>query len=420
MDIVYVKIDDLKFAEYNPRTLSDKQFEDIKKSLQEFGFVDPIIVNKNQNRFNIIIGGHQRVKVARALKHESVPVFYVDLPKTKEKELNIRLNKNTGQWDWKLLKDEFELDDLLDWGFDDDEFNFDDDEDVEHGETQGDDNVTASDKNNIITKKGDVWELGKHRLLCGDSTISDDVDKLLNNNNPILMVTDPPYGVNYDPEWRDGYDLGVGERSKGKVQNDDKVNWIDAYSLFKGNVTYVWHAGKYCLEVAQDLKDCGFDIINQLIWVKQHFVLSRGDYHWQHEPCFYAVKKGCNHNWQGARDQATTWQIKNNNSFGNPDKEKTVGHGTQKPLECMLRPILNNSLKGQSVYDPFLGSGTTVIACEKSNRICFGMEIDEYYCDMIIKRYIDFCKINEREVSVKLNGENFDVSKFESKNENAL
>lgn len=240
----------------------------------------------------------------------------------------------------------------------------------------------------VVSKLGDVWILGQHRLKCGDSTNENDVSSLLQNVKPNLMVTDPPYGVNYDPAWREGADLGVGKRSKGKVLNDDKADWTEAWALFPGNIAYIWHGGLHSSTVAKSLKDNGFKLRAQIIWVKQHFVLSRGDYHWQHEPCWYAVKhKG---EWAGDKKQTTVWEIKNNNSFGNSKKEETVGHGTQKPIECMKRPILNNSSEGQVVYDPFLGSGATIIAAEMVNRICYGLELSPQYCDMIIKRWQNF------------------------------
>ena len=220
--------------------------------------------------------------------------------------------------------------------------------------------------------------------MCGDSTNPQHVDKLLNGANPILMVTDPLYGVNYKPEWREEVDKGA--RNTGKVLNDDRYDWSEAYSLFTGDIAYVWHSALYTHKFAQNLADNGFDLVSLIIWNKQHFVLSRGDYHNKHEPLWYAVRKGQKHNWQGRRDQTTVWDIDNNN-YGAKAKEEQTGHGTQKPLECMLRPILNNSKKGQSVYDPFGGSGTTLIACEKSERNCYMMELSPAYVDIIINRW---------------------------------
>jgi DNA modification methylase len=234
------------------------------------------------------------------------------------------------------------------------------------------------------SKLGDIYMLGSHHLMCGDSTNPQHVEKLMDGAKPILMVTDPPYGVNYEPEWRN--EVGKGGRNTGKVLNDDRYDWSDTYSLFTGDVAYVWHSTKYTHKFAENLENCGFDLVNLVIWKKQHLVLSRGDYHYQHEPLWYGVRKGKKHNWQGKRDQTTVWDIDNNN-YGAKTKEEQTGHGTQKPIECMLRPILNNSAQGESVYDPFGGSGTTLIACERSKRNCYMMELSPAYVDVIIKRW---------------------------------
>jgi len=235
------------------------------------------------------------------------------------------------------------------------------------------------------SKLGDIYVLGSHRLMCGDSTNPQHVEKLMDGASPILMVTDPPYGVNYKPEWRK--EVGTGARNTGKVLNADRYDWSEAYSLFTGDIAYIWHSSKYIHKFAENIENCGFDLVSLIIWNKPHFVISRGDYHNQHEPLWYGIRKGKNHNWQGRHDQSTVWEIKNNSPFGNNNTEERWGHGTQKPLECMLRPILNNSAQGQSVYDPFGGSGATLIACERSKRNCYMMELSPAYVDVIIKRW---------------------------------
>ena len=235
--------------------------------------------------------------------------------------------------------------------------------------------------------------------MCGDSTSPKCVAELLSGDVPHLMVTDPPYGVNYDPGWRDDYGPSAsfadklppnsfGTRARGKVVNDDRVDWADAFRQFPGDVAYVWHAGVFASHVADSLKTVGFDIRSQIIWVKQHFVFSRGDYHWQHEPCWYAVRKGKTGHYCGDRKQTTVLDIANNNPMGG-EKEEQTGHGTQKPVECMRRPIQNNSTPGESVYDPFLGSGTTMVAAEQTGRICYGMELEPKYVAIILQRMSD-------------------------------
>ncbi len=194
------------------------------------------------------------------------------------------------------------------------------------------------------------------------------------------MVTDPPYGVEYDPSWRNAAGAAKTKRT-GKVLNDDRADWREAWTLFPGDVAYVWHGALHAATVAESLTAAGFAIRSQIIWAKDRLVLSRGDYHWQHEPCWYAVRaKGKGH-WAGDRKQTTLWQI------ANRDQDAETVHGTQKPAECMRRPILNNSSPGQAVYEPFMGSGTTLIAAETTGRVCFGVELNPAYVDVAIERW---------------------------------
>ena len=377
----------------NSRTHSKDQIAKIASSIKEFGFNDPIAIDKS----NSIISGHGRLEAAKLLGLLEVPVIHIGhLSKAQQKAYIIAHNRIAldAGWDNDLLQVELQelkdLDfDLLNTGFNDKEFEALLNPEITNKGLKDDDDVPVVDHYPSVVR-GDIWILGNHRLRCGDSTNAIDVQELGKEFKPNLMITDPPYGVNYDPEWREESQLGRGDKSRGKVENDDRHDWTDTYSLFGGNIAYIWHAGIYAGETASQIKACNFEIVSQIIWVKQHFALSRGDYHWQHEPCWYAVKKGAKHDWQGARDQHTTWEINNNNSFGNANKEKTWGHGTQKPLECMARPILNNSKANDYIYDPFGGSGTTLIACEKHNRKCLMMEISPLYCEVIIKRWQDF------------------------------
>jgi DNA modification methylase len=186
------------------------------------------------------------------------------------------------------------------------------------------------------------------------------------------------------PDW--------GHRAQvGRIPNDDRADWTAAYRLFPGDVVYVWHAGLHAAAVASGLQGLGFEIRSQIIWCKPHFVLSRGSYHWQHEPCWYAVRKGQRSNWRGDRTQSTVWQVPNLNPFGGGNPEETAtGHGAQKPIELVRRPILNHTDRGEVIYDPFLGSGTTMIAAEITGRICYGLEIDARYVDVIVRRWQQF------------------------------
>ena len=230
-----------------------------------------------------------------------------------------------------------------------------------------------------VSQRGDVWVLGRHRLMCGDSQDKADVERLLGGAAPRLMVTDPPYGVSYDPEWRDmlGYHAGM---ARGVVTGDDKAAWQQAYELFPGDVAYVWMASLSINESYVELAACSFEARALIIWNKSCLVPSRGHYHWKHEACWYAVRKGASAHWQGDRKQSTVWDI------SRPQKSET-GHSTQKPVECMERPIRNHE---GDVYDPFVGSGTTLIAAERQGRNCYAMEVEPGYVDVSVKRWEDY------------------------------
>ena len=232
-----------------------------------------------------------------------------------------------------------------------------------------------------ISRPGDIWVLGPHRVCCGDSTDAAAVSAVLAGAVPQLMVTDPPYGVEYDPEWRHRIGVNKSDR-RGKIANDDRADWTAAWGLFPGEVAYGWHGALHATTVAESLTTAGFTIRSQIIWAKERLVMSRGDYHWQHEPCWYAVRK--RGGWTGDRKQTTLWSIV---SAGQDTETK---HATQKPVECMRRPMLNNSSPGQAIYEPFLGSGTTLIAAQSSGRICLAIEIDPLFVDLAIRRWQAF------------------------------
>lgn len=395
----------LKAHEKNPRQISKDQMGHLEGLIDKFGMIDKPIVNLDFT----IIGGHQRIKVLKRKKVKSVECWIPDRQLEQEEvdHLCIGLNLNRGDWDFDILANLWDPVDLLNWGFSSEQLLDCKIEDL--GSTEEDEDVLEPCKDeDAITKLGDIYELGNHRLICGDSTMPDVVEKVLGGHEPVLMVTDPPYGVNYDPSWRkDIKDKhGVAAKALGKVQNDGQVNWALAWHLFPGSVAYVWHAGKFCSEVQKSLEEAEYEMINQIIWVKQHFALSRGDYHWQHEPCWYAVKKGQQHNWQGSRKEATVWEIANLNAFGqSKGEDERTAHSTQKPLECMAKPMRNNSQKGDHVYDPFLGSGTTLIAAEQIDRKCLGIELSPAYCDIIVRRWVKERQKKGKDATVKRNSE---------------
>lgn len=231
------------------------------------------------------------------------------------------------------------------------------------------------------TSPGDLIELGRHRLLCGDATSEADVTRLLDGDAPRLTVTDPPYGVEYDPAWRNDAaakgKLAYAVRRVGEVPNDERVDWSDALRLCPGPVLYCWHAGRHASSTQAALEAAGFGVRAQIVWVKAHFPIGRGNYHWRHEPCWYAIRAGATAGWIGDRRQTTVWEA-------TLDENAPGGHSTQKPVELMARSIRNHQ---GDVYDPFAGSGSTLIAADRLGRRCYAMEIEPSYCDVIVQRW---------------------------------
>ena len=369
----------------NSRTHSDEQVEQVAASIKEFGFTNPILAKSD----GTIAAGHARLAAARLLNLPSAPVIVID-DWTDEQFRAYVLADNQlallADWDEKILADELralaaENYDLGVIGFSDEELAALMASAMLEGLTDPD--AVPEAPINPVTVQGDTWLLGKHRLRCGDSTSATDVEGLLAGVKPHLMVTDPPYGVNYDPKWR--FEAGVSKNTlkMGAVLNDDKADWREAWALFPGDVAYVWHAGLFAGVVAESLEACEFKLRSQIIWSKDRFALSRGDYHWQHEPCWYAVREKATGHWASDRKQATVWAIKAREDGG-------FGHGTQKPVQCMKRPIENNSSPGQAVYEPFSGSGTTIIAAEMTGRIAYAMELSPVYVDVAVKRWQEF------------------------------
>ena len=368
----------------NSRTHSEAQISQIAASIREWGWTTPVLIDEAE----MIIAGHGRVLAARKLGLKEIPVMVATGWTEAQKKAYVladnQLALNAG-WDMDLLK--VEMQELEGLNFDLDLIGFDEKtlagllNDPTEGETDPDD--TPEPPVDPVSVLGDVWILGKHRIICGSSTDAHTVETLLNGVKPHLMVTDPPYGVEYDPEWRERAGLNGPKAAKGKVLNDDNADWREAWALFPGDVAYVWHAGLYAGVVGDSLSSCDFQLRSQIIWAKSVMVMSRGDYHWQHEPCWYAVRKGKTGKYDGGRKQTTLWQI------DKPKKSET-GHGTQKPIECMKRPIENNSSPGQAVYEPFSGSGTTIIACEMTGRSCHAIELNPAYVDVAVTRWEAF------------------------------
>lgn len=398
MQIEKLKIEQLIPSDYNPRKdlkPGDAEYDKLKRSIEQFGYVEPAIWNKVTGR---VVGGHQRLKVLIDMGITEVECVVVELPETKEKALNVALNKISGDWDKDKLAlliadlqgsdfdvsltgfDPSELDDLfkssIKDGLHDD--NFDVDEEL---------------KQPPVTKLGDIWTLGRHRLVCGDSTKAETFAVLMDDRKANLVITDPPYNVNY-------------EGSAGKIKNDNMAN--DAFynfllAAFQNTEAvmaddasiYVFHSDTEGLNFRRAFSDAGFYLSGCCIWKKQSLVLGRSPYQWQHEPVLYGWKKSGKHQWYSGRKETTIWEF---------DKPKKNGdHPTMKPIPLLAYPIMNSSMTNTLVLDPFGGSGSTLIACEQADRSCAAIELDEKFCDVIVKRYIEQVGAAEK-VSVQRDG----------------
>ena len=377
-------IDSLKPAAYNPRKKlkkGDKEYEKIKKSIVEFGYVDPIIVNFD----GTVIGGHQRLTVLSDLGYKEVQCVQVRIDdENKVKALNVALNKITGAWNEELLADL--MVDLQDADFNLDLTGFEAPEidqlfsKVHNKEVKEDDfDVDGELTKPTISKQGDIWHLGKHRVICGDSTKPETYQLLLGDKKANLVVTDPPYNVNV-------------EETAGKIKNDDMSDTDFFQFLFNMFVNversmeddasiYVFHADTEGLNFRKAFKDAGFYLSGCCVWKKNALVLGRSPYQWQHEPVLYGWKQKGKHQWFSDRKQTTIWE------YDRPKSSKE--HPTMKPVQLMAYPIQNSSMRGTLILDPFLGSGSTLIAADQTGRICYGIELDEKFVDVIVKRYME-------------------------------
>ncbi|HSW42624.1 MAG TPA: ParB N-terminal domain-containing protein [Patescibacteria group bacterium] len=424
-----VAIDDLRPDPANPRRISDEELDALERSLRQFGFVQPVLARRENQT---VIGGHQRLVAARRLGLTSVPVIYLDLTPEQARLLGLALNKISGSWDdvllARLLADLQATPDLdlsLS-GFGEDEVkdllrSLETRERRERPEAFDLEEALEEARRAPRTKPGDLWTLGDHRLLCGDATSAADVARLLDGAAPTLLATDPPYGVSLDGSWRDGvYNaLGPAEtpymRSAGHPEGDDatranggrrgrtaghrhttlsgdtRVDWSEAFALAPSlQVGYIWHAGVHAAEVAEGLVAIGFEIVAQVIWDKGLFAIGRSWYHWNHEPCWVVRKQGAKVPFRGSRDQATIWRVPSPKMIMGGSTEPRLDHPTQKPLVLFETPIANHLRAGGAVYDPFCGSGTALIAAERTGCRAYGMEIDPLYVEVALRRWERF------------------------------
>ena len=377
-------VKDLLPADYNPRKdlkPGDKEYEKLKRSIEQFGYVEPVIWNQTTGR---VVGGHQRLKVLIDMGISEVECVIVEMDEEKEKALNVALNKISGEWDNEklalLISDLQGSDfDVSLTGFEPEELEDLFREDTKGGVKDDDFDVEAELQKPTFSKAGDLWLLGDHRLVCGDSTKPETYELLMAGKQANLVVTDPPYNVNY-------------EGSAGKIKNDNMGNdafyqfLFDAYTQMATAMAddasiYVFHADTEGLNFRKAFVDAGFYLSGCCIWKKQSLVLGRSPYQWMHEPVLFGWKKNGKHQWYTGRKETTIWEF---------DKPKKNGdHPTMKPIPLLAYPIMNSSMSNSIVLDPFGGSGSTLIACEQTKRLCCTIELDEKYCDVIVKRYIE-------------------------------
>jgi DNA modification methylase len=380
-----MRLSDLNPAKYNPRKAlksGDPEYEKLKRSLEQFGYVELIVVNAANN--NTVISGHQRLNVLKDMGVEEEDCILVELDTDKEKALNIAMNKISGEWDkdkLALLITELQGQDfdVSLTGFDpaeiDDLFK----DSLAEGVHDDDFDVEAELEKPAITRSGDLWKLGRHRLVCGDSTKAETFELLMAGSKANLVVTDPPYNVNY-------------EGSAGKIKNDNMANdaflqfLLDAFTNMAEHMAddasiYVFHADTEGLNFRKAFSEAGFYLSGTCIWKKQSLVLGRSPYQWQHEPVLFGWKKKGKHLWYTGRKESTIWEF---------DKPRKNGeHPTMKPVALLAYPIMNSSMSNTLVLDPFGGSGSTLVACEQTERSCCTIELDEKYCDVIVRRYIE-------------------------------
>lgn len=407
MEIEKKPINNLIPANYNPRKdlkPGDSEYEKIKMSIEEFGYVDPIIINRD----NTIIGGHQRWKVLKDLGYTDIDCVVVDVDKSKEKALNLALNKIQGAWDEEKLAEvlsslQGEIDLIL-TGFDLDEI----DRIISESRLPDPDSVQEDDfdfeaaleAEEVVSVEGDVWQFGRHRLVCGNSTNPRTFEVLMQDERAALVVTDPPYNVDYE---------GVA----GKLRNDNMVDddfykfILKAYccmydSMDDGASIYVFHADSSGHIFRNAFIDAGLKLAQCCIWAKQSMVMGRQDYHWQHEPILYGWKPTAAHKWHSDRTQTTLWH------FDRPFASKL--HPTMKPIDLVSYPIRNSSTAGDIVLDPFGGSGSTLIACEQLNRFCRMVELDPRYYDVIVRRYAEW--VGPEYFELRRNGEVVDFNEL--------
>ena len=370
-----VKISKVKGNPSNPRIIKNDKFKKLVKSIQEFPEMlklRPIVVDEDF----MVLGGNMRLKASKDAGLSEVWIDIAEgLTEEQKKEFIVKDNVGFGEWEWDILANEWDSVQLAEWGLDVWE---NEDDKVTEGLIEDDEIPEVKES---IVKRGDIWQLGEHRVMCGDSTSSDDVAKLMNGKTAEMIHTDPPYNINYEG----------GSKKREVIKNDNLSNFnqflLDAFTIGnenirKGGAVYVWHASSETHNFIKEFLNAGFLFKSYIVWNKNNSTFGRSDYHWKHEPCLYGWKEGAAHKWYGDRKQTTVWDVER--------PSRSDSHPTMKPIDLCKIALKNSSDKNQIILDLFLGSGSTLIAAEKLNRKCYGMELDEKYCDVIIERWEQF------------------------------
>jgi site-specific DNA-methyltransferase (adenine-specific) len=382
-----VKINQIKVNPNNPRFIKDDKFKNLVKSIKEFPemlSLRPVVVNKDM----IILGGNMRFKAAKEAGLKEIPILIANnITEEQEREFLIKDNTSGGDWDWDILANEWDADELNDWG-------------LETPDTWGEvleaeeDDYTEPEQMQVDVVLGDLIEIGEHRLLCGDSTDSDQVAKLMNGELADMVHTDPPYNINYEG----------GSKKREKIANDKLDDFpqflYDAYTtlttaLKKGGAIYVWHASTETHNFIQQFINSGFLFKSYIVWNKNNSTFGRSDYHWKHEPCIYGWLEGASHKWHGDRKQTTVWDLDR--------PSRSDEHPTMKPIPLCSKPLENSSKKGDIILDTFIGSGSTMVAAHQLKRKCYGMELDPKYCQVVIDRM----KKLDDTLIIKINGKEY-------------
>lgn len=388
-------------AHWNPNRVSSEILGKLRRSIVDFGIVENLVVRPHPHKPGSyeVISGNQRLGLYRELELPSAACHIISLDDARARLLAQTLNRTRGQDDphayaqlLEQILSELSLEEVLGYlpesehsidrllaAYGSDDY------------SAGDLAVSAEPPSQPESRLGELYELGPQRLLCGDATDAEQVQALMQGEPATLMATDPPYGISLDHSWRDGVRQPFGSARAGRVTNDDRCDWREAYSLTDAPVAYVWHSALHACEVSQSLEAAGFEIRQQIVWEKDVHSLGRAAYQWKHECCWYAVRRGRRASWRGGRDQKTVWHAPSPiMPYGGGSDDAITAHPTQKPLLLFETPIRNHTAPGDVVYEPFAGSGTQLIAAEKLGRRCFAIELDPGYCDLIRRRYEDF------------------------------